>query len=213
MEINTLSLSGVKTSALSSASRWQSAMATLTESRPSLSGRWPDRLLVLDQKIAAWRELASRRLAPPAPAGQRLVVLDSNALMNRPDVLFAMRRTDVPVVPRRVLEELDGLKSSSDEETAGRARAAIRALERAGQAVRYETEVLDLLPPDWGASPDNRILSVALHLRLSDVVVLTGDRNLRNKARAEDIQTMLPEEYAGQRPGQSDSGDSSRGRR
>jgi rRNA-processing protein FCF1 len=208
-----VSLSGVKTSALISASRWQSAMATLTETRPSLSGKWPDRLVVLNQKIAAWRELASRRLAPPAPAGQRLVVLDSNALMNRPDVLFAMRRTDVPVVPRRVLEELDGLKNSSDEEDAGKARAAIRALERAGQAVRYESEVLDLLPPDWGRSSDNRILSVALHLRLSDVVIMTGDVNLRNKARAEHIQTMSPEQYAGQRPGPSGSGDSTRGRR
>jgi rRNA-processing protein FCF1 len=208
-----LSLSGVKTSALSSASRWQAAMAMLTESRPSLSGKWPDRLVVLDQKIAAWRELASRRLAPPGPPGQRLVVLDSNALMNQPDVLFAMRRTDVPVVPRRVLEELDGLKSSSDEEDAGMARAAIRALERAGQTVRYESEVLDLLPPDWGKSSDNRILSVALHLRLSDVVIVTGDVNLRNKARAEDIQTMSLEQYVGRRPGPSGSGDSTRGRR
>lgn len=208
-----LSLSGVKTSALSSASRWQAAMAMLTESRPSLSGKWPDRLVVLDRKIAAWRELASRRLAPPGPPGQRLVVLDSNALMNQPEVLFEMRRTDVPVVPRRVLEELDGLKSSSDEQDAGMARAAIRALERAGQAVRYESEVLDLLPPDWGKSSDNRILSVALHLRLSDVVILTGDVNLRNKARAEDIQTMSLEQYVGRRPGPGGGGDSTRGRR
>jgi rRNA-processing protein FCF1 len=207
-----LSLSGVKTSALSSASRWQATMAMLTESRPSLSGKWPDRLVVLDQKIAAWRELASRRLAPPGPPGQRLVVLDSNALMSQPDVLFEMRRTDVPVVPRRVLEELDGLKSSSDEEDAGMARAAIRALERAGQTVRYESEVLDLLPPDWGKSSDNRILSVALHLRLSDVVIVTGDVNLRNKARAEDIQTMSLEQYVGRRPGPSGSGDSTRRR-
>ncbi len=53
----------------------------------------------------------------------------------------------------------------------------------------YESEVLDLLPPDWEPTSDNRILSVALYLRLSDVLVVTGDRNFRNKARAE---TSLP---------------------
>jgi rRNA-processing protein FCF1 len=92
-----------------------------------------------------------------------------------------MRRNDIPVVARRV-QELDGIKESSEEERAQKARAAIRSLERSGQAIRYESEVLDLLPPDWEPTADNRILSVALYLRLSDVIVVTGDRNLRNKA-------------------------------
>ena len=123
--------------------------------------------------------------------------------MVAPDLLTTMRRNDIPVVARRVLEELDGIKESSEEERAQKARAAIRSLERSGQAIRYESEVLDLLPPDWEPTSDNRILSVALYLRLSDVIVVTGDRNLRNKARAENITAMLPEEYRGGSPNQT----------
>jgi len=108
-----------------------------------------------------------------------------------------MRSRDMPVIPRRVLEELDGLKESSDDQKAQAARAAIRAIESAGSRVRFESEALDLLPPDWDRSSDNRILSVAMYLRLSAVLLVTGDINFRNKARAEDISAQTPDEYQG----------------
>jgi rRNA-processing protein FCF1 len=192
-----LSLQGVKTSALASVSKWQEACAAVRKMRVSLAGGTLSPIEQFDVLVSAWRELAVRRLAHPTTPGQRLVVLDTSALMLVPDLLATMRRNDIPVVARRVLEELDGIKESSEEERAQKARAAIRSLERAGQAVRYESEVLDLLPADWEPTADNRILSVALYLRLSDVVVVTGDRNFRNKARAENIIAMLPEEYKG----------------
>ena len=103
----------------------------------------------------------------------------------------------MPVIPRRVLEELDGLKESSDDQRAQAARAAIRAIEAAGSRVRFESEALDLLPPDWDRSSDNKILSVAMYLRLSAVLLVTGDINFRNKARAEDISAQTPDEYQG----------------
>lgn len=192
-----LSLQGVKTSALASVSKWQEACAAVRKMRVSLAGGTLSPIEQFDVLVSAWRELAVRRLAHPTTPGQRLVVLDTSALMLVPDLLATMRRNDIPVVARRVLEELDGIKESSEEERAQKARAAIRSLERAGQAVRYESEVLDLLPADWEPTADNRILSVALYLRLSDVVVVTGDRNFRIKARAENIIAMLPEEYKG----------------
>lgn len=198
-----LSLQGVKTSALTSVTKWQEACAGVLNMRRALTG---DTLLPIhqfDALVGSWRDLAVRKLAHPTTPGQRLIVLDTNALMVAPDLLTTMRRNDIPVVARRVLEELDGIKESSEEERAQKARAAIRSLERSGQAIRYESEVLDLLPPDWEPTADNRILSVALYLRLSDVIVVTGDRNLRNKARAENITAMLPEEYRGGSPNQT----------
>ena len=198
-----LSLQGVKTSALASVTKWQEACAGVLNMRRALTG---DTLLPIhqfDALVGSWRDLAVRKLAHPTTPGQRLIVLDTNALMLAPDLLTTMRRNDIPVVARRVLEELDGIKESSEEERAQKARAAIRSLERSGQAIRYESEVLDLLPPDWEPTADNRILSVALYLRLSDVIVVTGDRNLRNKARAENITAMLPEEYRGGSPNQT----------
>lgn len=198
-----LSLLGVKTSALVSVTKWQEACAAVRKMRASFEDDSLSPINQFDTLVGAWRELAVRRLAHPTTPGQRQVVLDTSALMLVPDLPTNMRRNDIPVVARRVLEELDGIKASSEEERAQKARAAIRSLERAGQAVRYESEVLDLLPADWEPTPDNRILSVALYLRLSDAILVTGDRNFRNKARAENIVAMLPEEYKGGNPNQA----------
>lgn len=208
-----LSLQGVKTSALASVGRWQAASEVVRGMRPALASDAMDRVAQFDTMVGAWRALASQRLAHPARSGQRLVVLDTSALMQVPDLLSTMRRGDIPVVPRRVLEELDGIKESAEEDKAYKARSAIRSLELAGQAVSYESEVLDLLPPDWEPTSDNRILSVALYLRLSDVLLITGDRNFRNKARAENIAAMLPEEYRGVTPNQGSRREAGRGRR
>ena len=145
----------------------------------------------------AWRDLACKQLAPPTETDHRLIVLDTSALMFAPELVTRMRSRDMPVIPRRVLEELDGLKESSDDQKAQAARAAIRAIESAGGRVRFESEALDLLPPDWDRSSDNRILSVAMYLRLSAVLLVTGDINFRNKARAEDISAQTPDEYQG----------------
>jgi rRNA-processing protein FCF1 len=198
-----LSLRDVKTSALASVTKWQEASTEVRGMRTTLANTAFSAVDQFDVFVGAWRELATQRLAHPTKYGQRLVVLDTSALMLVPDLLSSMRRNDIPVVARRVLEELDGIKESTEEERAQKARAAIRSLERAGQTVRYESEVLDLLPTDWEPTPDNRILSVALYLRLSDVIVVTGDRNLRNKARAENIVAMLPEEYKSVNPNQA----------
>jgi predicted ribonuclease YlaK len=117
--------------------------------------------------------------------------------MIAPDLVARMRSRDMPVLPRRVLEELDGLKESGDAQKAQAARAAIRGIESARSRIRFESEALDLLPPDWDRSSDNRILSVALYLRLSEVLLVTGDINFRNKARAEEIRAQTPDEYRG----------------
>ncbi len=63
--------------------------------------------------------------------------------------------------------------------------------------MRFEPEALELLPPEWDASPDNRILSVAKRLLLSRVLLVTDDRNLRNKATAEGIEAASAEQYVG----------------
>ena len=208
-----LSLKGVKTSALASVSRWQAASELVRGMRPTLAGEALARVAQFDTMVVAWRALAGHRLAPPALPGQRLVVLDTSALMQVPDLLVTMRRGDIAVVPRRVLDELDGLKKSTDEDKAHKARAAIRSLERAGQEVHYESEVLDLLPPDWEPTSDNRILSVALYLRLSNVLLVTGDINFRNKARAENIAAMLPVEYRAGNTNQGGKRETGRGQR
>lgn len=193
----TLSIKYVKATALESAMKWVSAYEALENQLRVVSIPLCQRAVDFHQLVVAWRDLACKHLAPPTETDHRLIVLDTSALMVAPDLVARMRSRDMPVIPRRVLEELDGLKESSDDQKAQAARAAIRAIESAGSRVRFESEALDLLPADWDRSSDNRILSVAMYLRLSAVLLVTGDINFRNKARAEDISAQTPDEYQG----------------
>lgn len=193
----TLRVKYVKATALESALKWISAYENLEDQLKAISIHLCQRAAEFHQLVVAWRDLACKHLAPPTETDHRLIVLDTSALMVAPDLVTRMRSRDMPVIPRRVLEELDGLKESSDDQKAQAARAAIRAIESAGSRVRFESEALDLLPSDWDRSSDNRILSVAMYLRLSAVLLVTGDINFRNKARAEDISAQTPDEYQG----------------
>jgi rRNA-processing protein FCF1 len=193
----TLNVKYVKANALDSAQNWVSAYTKFEDQLKGIAIAVSQRLTAFHQQVLAWRDLACKRLAPPTETDHRLIVLDTSALMIAPDLVARMRSRDMPVLPRRVLEELDGLKESGDAQKAQAARAAIRGIESARSRIRFESEALDLLPPDWDRSSDNRILSVALYLRLSEVLLVTGDINFRNKARAEEIRAQTPDEYRG----------------
>lgn len=193
--------------ALAALDSWGRTAAGLAEMRSGAEWWNGSAFQAFWEKTRRLNTLISEILAAPCPPRQRLVVFDTCALLNRPDMLRRMPAEDVPVVPKRVLDELDRLKQpgkAAEEEEIDRARFArevIRELERLGGQVRYEAEALSLLPPDWEATPDNRILSVALRLRLSRLALVTSDINFRNKARAESLTALTPEEYL--RPGAS----------
>jgi rRNA-processing protein FCF1 len=151
----------------------------------------------LNKEVESWSILAQEKLAP-VEAGRRIVVMDTSALMERPSIFLKLPPMDIPVVPRRVLSELDGLKTSEDEARSSKARAAIRQLEAAFSRIRHESEYLELLPVEWDAmEPDHAILSTALFFRLNEVLFVSNDINLRNKAqslglRTEDTKTYAP---------------------
>lgn len=152
----------------------------------------------VERSLNKWFEWIRPAFAPARPQGQRFVVFDTNTLVDRPEIISGVRDGDVPVIPKRVLEELDGLKQSSDAAIAMAARTAIRVLGQAEDHVNYEPEATHLLPREFDPrDSDNRILSVALWLRLSRVVLVTADNDLRLKARAEHIDAMSPEDYTG----------------
>lgn len=143
----------------------------------------------LNEAVERWNLLAQEKLAP-VEAGRRIVVLDTSALMEHTELLVNLPPDVVPVVPRRVLSELDGLKTSDDESRSAKARRAIRQLEVASSRIRHETEYLDLLPIEWDASqPDHAILSAALFFRLNAVLFVSNDINLRNKAHSLGLKT------------------------
>ncbi len=132
-------------------------------------------------------------------------VIDTNVLIHKPDAVLSFRNNEV-VIPVWVLEELDKLKTYSDER--GRnARAAIRFLDetvRTGnpyEGVRMENgsilRILSTSPNEMPSDirieePDNKILLTALSLQKNGrkVFFVSKDINARVKAAAMGIKAV-----------------------
>lgn len=166
-----------------------------------------DAAVKADQAFAALDELI--RIGVHG-AAELIVVPDTNALLNEPDVTAFQTAVGssayTVVMLTTVLSELDELKDRGrTEDVRARATAAIRRLKglrdrgdlRVGVPVQgkirlrmehREVEprsILNWLDP---ATPDDRILAGTLDLQarspIAHVVLVTGDINLQNKAAA-----------------------------
>ncbi|RPJ03700.1 MAG: PhoH family protein, partial [Spirochaetaceae bacterium] len=134
-------------------------------------------------------------------------VIDTNVFIHKPDCILSFRDNEV-VIPLMVLEELDKLKSYSDER--GRnARHAIRMIGELakhgdlrqgvkmenGSLLKVEIRVGYADSPDFQLdlqNPDNRILSAAFILQKSGrrVFFVSKDINARVKATVLGIKTV-----------------------
>lgn len=153
----------------------------------------------LNKAVESWNFLAQDKLAP-VEIGHRVVVFDTSALMESPELLQDLPSEDIPLVPHRVLSELDGLKTSEDDARAVKARAAIRQLDATSYRIRHGKEYTALLPAEWDAKqPDHAILSTALFFRLNEVLFVSNDINLRNKAKSLGLNTQDSRSYASSR--------------
>ena len=141
---------------------------------------------------------------------EKIYVLDTNVLMYEPRSLFAFDDNEV-VIPLIVLDELDKHKDRATQ-AAKHARMVIRSLdelralgnisegvptERGGK-IRVELNNIYKVPTDLDPTrADNKIISVALHLRNKyedrKVTLITKDINLRVKCDALGVYT---EDYA-----------------
>lgn len=136
--------------------------------------------------------------------GTKTFVIDTNVLIHRPDAILSFKNNEV-VLPLWVLEELDKLKTYSDER--GRnARHAIRFLDECSKkgslsdGVRLEngsllkvmfTNNADVPPGILQEKNDNKIILTALELQQSgrQVFFVSKDINARVKAKALGIRT------------------------
>ena len=132
-------------------------------------------------------------------------VIDTNVLIHKPDAILSFKSSDI-VIPLWVLEELDKLKTYSDER--GRnARHAIRFLDEIvvkgsvkdgvkmenGSTLRIISSKPETVPRDLRFDePDNRILLTALALQQEDnqVFFVSKDINARVKAAALGIKAV-----------------------
>lgn len=176
--------------ALNAVHVWRKA-AELFHALNTPSSAWE----ALNKAVESWNLLAQANLAP-VEIGHRIVVFDTSALMESPEILQKLPPADIPVVPHRVLSELDGLKNNEDEARAVKARTAIRQLATSSR-IRHATEHTALLPVEWdGSQPDHAILSSALFFRLNEVLFISDDINLRNKAKSLGLNAQASNMYA-----------------
>lgn len=173
--------------ALQAAERWLHAVDDPELAR-SVDEQLPDGLVALRAGVLKWREIATANMAASLSPGQDALVFDSNSLLDDPECLRHLGSERVGVIPNRVVQELDGLKRSTNEDTARRARAAHRTVDEARQlgVLRFESARPALIPSDLGSvdEPDNQILSVAIAYSRGNVILVTKDNNLRAKAQA-----------------------------
>jgi len=136
---------------------------------------------------------------------EKTFVIDTNVLIHKPDAILSFRNNEI-VIPLWVLEELDKLKTYSDER--GRnARHAIRFLDEIvvkgsvkegvkmenGSVLRISSSRPEHLPHDLRLDePDNRILLAALALQQEgkQVFFVSKDINARVKAAALGIKAV-----------------------
>ena len=121
-----------------------------------------------------------------------LYVFDTNALMNDPTLISKPKRNRSYIVPIIVLEELDKLKL--DKNRSQKASNAIRAINKSN--VRIEKYREHALPKDFDMrNNDNKILATAMKFSNKNVVIVTDDNNLKNKARSQNIKCMSLSEF------------------
>ena len=125
----------------------------------------------------------------------KVFVIDTCSLLDYSERLNELTKKNLIVVPTMVLQELDNLKQSNDEDKAFKARQAIKTIEELNNKIKLENAILELVPKELtqnnkNNNNDNSILAVAIKYFAKKVTLVTEDINLRNKARSQNIDSV-----------------------
>jgi hypothetical protein len=156
-------------------------------------------LAFVDERIRNIRKLMSEHIDD---LDKQVYVLDTNALVDRPEIIKDIRPNELIILSKTVLEELDDLNEKKPDLRPQVRRATkiigeIRGDKGQKEQIRFEGADKELLPPDYPPRKrDNLILSVALRYRKYQPVLVTGDKIFKMKVEEEKINTMSTEEFA-----------------
>lgn len=102
------------------------------------------------------------------------------------------------ILSAKVVDELDKLKITLNDEDKRNVEKALRNINRAldDSNVSFEVANTNLLPIDFNRrSPDNLILSVALKYKDENPLLLTSDNGLQVKAKGLKIATISLKDF------------------
>jgi rRNA-processing protein FCF1 len=121
-------------------------------------------------------------------------VLDTSALIDSPDLLKFIKPEELVVVSKRVIDELDDKKR--DENLRPSIAKATRGLQEfPSRQMHFCDGDMSVLSADYRMKGDNLILSVAVKYRQHNPILITNDKNLTLKARAEGITAISVGEF------------------
>ena len=144
---------------------------------------------------------------------EKIYVVDTCSIMNHPELLnkFTHNKSAF-ILPKVVLEELNKNKDfTRDIEKSTKARKAIAAINKYQQNnaewLLTESSHPEYLPPEYPAITDrnnqewqitdNLILSIALKYKVRNVILITDDNNLRQKAKSENVICTNTNQFLG----------------
>ncbi len=163
---------------------------------------WPEMESLLSESLLAELRAKVERILVPMrklvggldPRFHAVFIVDTSALIDRPELLKTLTSREFLVVSKRVIEELDDKKSN--EELRPRIAEVTRLLQSfPEQQIHFCEGDMSLLSPDYRLKGDNLILSVAIRYRKHSPVIVTNDNNLTLKAKAEGITAMSVTEF------------------
>lgn len=153
-------------------------------------------------------EMVTRTVTSPAEK-KKMYVLDTCALMHKPELLLYFTDEEYVRIPTKVIDELGKVKDKRnrkyDATLSDTARILARDIEtyylklfNQQNKVRFmiENAALDLLPTDLDPNvPDNQILSVALKYKDWDTYIVSDDGVFRLTSKAQNIQAITSEQF------------------
>ncbi|KQZ34965.1 PIN domain-containing protein [Massilia sp. Root1485] len=146
--------------------------------------------------LKEWEEQLVRAAASNAGHFDYVFVVDTNALINMPELPLKMTGNVLLVLPQVVLDELD--KKKRDPALVKACAQTVRLLrDMPDSRRRYEESDLSLLPSDFEDTADNRILSVAMKYHHPNLRLITDDAILMRKAESMKIPPVTIERFGG----------------
>ena len=177
-----------------------SSLKQLCGACESFMAAWKNAPTSFGQKIIASCEdiltIVGKIQADAFNALRQFWVFDTCALIHQPDLLRTATDNVMYIIPKVVIRELDGNKTDLglSEDDRRNAAAAIRNIKRLqnGNQLAIEEGDLNLIAPEYQQQPtkDDWILAVAAAHKGSEVVLITDDNNLTNKAGGEGVKVI-----------------------
>lgn len=118
-------------------------------------------------------------------------VIDTNIFIDEPNILNGFDDDEIVVISKQVLDELDKKKSVSSLRQ--NVQLALENIKK--KKVYFEDIDNQYISNIYGKSPDNYILNAAIKYKQMDVTMLTSDKNLIVKCKAENIKSMSLKEF------------------